>query len=173
MERVKQVRSITIVVALAMSRKPTNGPNLSERRSNLKSKNNKRKLQLVQGDVEKERKEQQLLAIDRDNAVKIALKKRFKDESRLLNIELGFTDATVEEISYTPEWKAQKLFIKRLFPNSVMCVKFNEQYVFKNKQSMQRYHCRVATQQEWDNNMKLLMKLRAAIEANDLKDGLA
>lgn len=87
---------------------------------------------------------------------------QLKKEAKQLDIELGFVDPSAEKVrSKVPEWKKQKNFLNAVFPPPVICRKYNNVMVYRNKLSMQEYWHRVVTPEEWDANMELLNEMRA------------
>lgn len=143
------------------SKRPSNGPNLSERRSNLRSKGRKWKEQLVQGDKEKAIKEALMARLEEQRILQNNAKLQLKEEARKLNIELGFVDPEAEEKEKkVPEWKKQKLFLNATFPPLVICRKFKDQVVYRNKMLMQEYLHRQVTAEEWESNCSLLAEMR-------------
>ena len=152
-----------------MSKRPPNGTNTVERRSNLTSKNNKWKEQLVQGVDQKARKEQLKVKDREQEKLRLDSKVQFKNESKALDIEYGFVSAGAPPTTgITPEWKKQKLFIRAVFPAPTICRKFQDHIVFKNRECMQSYQHRVVTEEEWQDNLALLVGMRQLFEQLEL-----
>ena len=147
------------------TKRPSNGPNLTNRRSNLGSKNNKWKEQLVQGNKERDNEETMLRRLDEQQRFKNEQKIKMKMEARQYEIDNGFLDINEVEVQKElPEWKKYKLFIKQVFPTPVICKKYNGDMIFKNKEVMQQYYHREVSVQEWAENVNKLAKLRQEME---------
>jgi hypothetical protein len=123
------------------------------------------KEQLVQGVREKEIKETTQARIDAEVKYRNAQKQKLREEARKADVELGFISASdITQQRETPEWKKNKIFLTAAFPPPTVCKRYNNELVFKNKQSMQGYHHRVITDSEWAANLSLLMTMRANFE---------
>jgi hypothetical protein len=152
------------------NKRPANGPNLKERRSNLVSKNNGWKAQLVQGEKEQARK--QVLREQDDAALraKVEQKRQFRREAHELDVSLGLA---VKKEGPLPEWKLHKLFLAEYFAPPVVCRKYNGHFVFRNKLSMQQYLQREVMAEEWEGNEQLLRELRLSLSASSVDEGAA
>jgi hypothetical protein len=147
------------------TKRPANGCNYAERRSNMNGQGKKWKEQLVQGVREKEIKETTQARIDAEVKYRNAQKQKLREEARKADVELGFISASdITQQRETPEWKKNKIFLRAAFPPPTVCKRYNNELVFKNKQSMQGYHHRVITDSEWAANLSLLMTMRADFE---------
>lgn len=150
------------------SKRPKNGLgiDLSYRSTHMKSQHNKWNAHLAQGTKEMEAKIALQLKADKEANEKMERKKQLRLEAERLDVELGFVaPKTVTEVrSGMPEWKKQKIFIAKTFPNPVVSRRYNNQIVFKNKQSMKEYQMGLITEAEWENNIALLVELRAAYD---------
>lgn len=149
-----------------MSTRPSNGPDLSYRDSNLKSKNNRFKAQLAQGDEQRRAKEILQQKIDIELQLKKEKKAILKKQAEELDKEYGFVTESVEERNM-PEWKKHKIFLNAVFPAPVMCFRYKNQIVFKNKLTMQRYRHSVATPEEWEHNLSLIAEMRLLYDAQN------
>lgn len=151
-----------------MNKRPTNGINTNNRRSNMTSKNNRWKEQLVQGISERENKDALRLKLEREQSLQKELKAQCRKETLQLNIELGFVEIDNDDANKTqdkmPEWKKQKLFLADVFPPPVKCRKYKGQEVFKNKQAMQEYYYKIVTPEEWEKNQILLAEMREVFD---------
>jgi hypothetical protein len=116
---------------------------------------------LVQGFVDKQKQANFQFQAEKELQLKKELKAKFKKESQQMDLEYGLVEPDVEiEPKAMPEWKKQKMFMTSTFPSKIICRKFNDKYVFKNKQSMQEYQHAVLTEEEWTNNLNLLAEMR-------------
>ena len=150
------------VAIMIRGKRPSNGANLADRRSNLRSKGNAWKAQLVQGVKEKEIADALNGKLDEQRQMIRDRKEQMKKEAKALDIELGFVDPTVKtEPTKIPEWKKQKMFLNEIFPPPVICRKYNGVIVYRNKLSMQQYLHRVITPEEWEGNLEVLAAMRA------------
>lgn len=147
-------------------KKPSNGANLSDRRSNLRSKGKAWKEQLVQGVKEKEIADALKMKLDAQRKLMQDEKTRLRNEAKQLDIELGFIDPNATTTpNKMPEWKKQKMFLNEIFPPPVVCRKYNGVMVFRNKLSMQEYQHRVIKPEEWEANALLLDEMRCLYDA--------
>ena len=147
-------------------KRPSNGANLADRRSNLRSKGKAWKEQLVQGVKEKEIEDALKAKLDAQRKLMQDKKVRLRNEAKQLDIELGFIDPNAKTTpNKMPEWKKQKLFLNDVFPPPVVCRKYNGVMVFRNKLSMQEYQHRVIKPEEWEANALILDEMRALYDA--------
>eukprot|EP01032_Pedospumella_encystans_P026521 gene26521-29966_t len=147
-------------------KRPSNGANLADRRSNLRSKGKAWKEQLVQGVKEKEIEDALKAKLDAQRKLMQDEKVRLRNEAKQLDIELGFIDPNAKTTpNKMPEWKKQKVFLNDIFPPPVVCRKYNGVMVFRNKLSMQEYQHRVIKPEEWEENALLLDEMRSLYDA--------
>ncbi len=149
-----------------MSKRIANGIDLSYRRSNQKAQHNKWTAHLAQGETLRQKEAEAQQKLEREQKAKAELKLQLKREARALDLQLGFIDAAAEEarLKLMPEWKKQKMFLKKVFPPPVVSKKYKNKLVFKNKQSMTEYHRGLVSEEEWEVNLQLLSEMRQEME---------
>ena len=140
------------------TKRPSNGPDLSYRRSNLRSRGHAWRQQLAQGDDARDQKAAVRAKQEREQVVQKERKEEQRRKAHIMDLEHGFVaDKPIR--NDVPEWKKQKQILAQLFPDPIVSRIYKDCNVFKNRQNMQGYLRRAVTSDEWEYNELLLAEL--------------